>query len=74
MLSSARGCQPEEVGHCMLPYIRDQILELVEEDLLVALLRYTEADPCKAQLDSRNTGLVCLIGSGMNKLHIKSNS
>ena len=29
---------PEEVGHCMLPYIRDQILELVNETLLVAVL------------------------------------
>ena len=29
---------PEEVGHCMLPYIRDQILELVNESLLVAVL------------------------------------
>ena len=28
----------EEVGHCMLPYIRDQILELVNESLLVAVL------------------------------------
>ena len=28
----------EEVGHCMLPYIRDQILELVNETLLVAVL------------------------------------
>ena len=28
---------PEEVGHCMLPYIRDQILELVNESLLVVL-------------------------------------
>ena len=23
----------EEVGHCMLPYIRDQILELVNDSL-----------------------------------------
>ena len=30
--------QPEEVGHCMLPYTRDQILELVNESLLVAVL------------------------------------
>ena len=30
--------KPEEVGHCMLPYIRDQILELVNESLLVAEL------------------------------------
>ena len=30
--------QAEEVGHCMLPYIRDQILELVNESLLVAVL------------------------------------
>ena len=29
---------PEEVGHCMLPYIRDQILEVVNESLLVAVL------------------------------------
>ena len=29
---------PEEVGHCMLPYIKDQILELVNETLLVAVL------------------------------------
>ena len=29
---------PEEVGHYMLPYIRDQILELVNESLLVAVL------------------------------------
>ena len=29
---------PEEVGHCMLPYIRDQILELVNESLLIAVL------------------------------------
>ena len=29
---------PEEVGHCMLPYIRDQILKLVNESLLVAVL------------------------------------
>ena len=28
----------EEVGHFMLPYIRDQILELVKESLLVVLL------------------------------------
>ena len=28
----------EEVGHCMLPYIRDQILELVNKSLLVAVL------------------------------------
>ena len=28
----------EEVGHCMLPCIRDQILELVNESLLVAVL------------------------------------
>ena len=27
----------EVVGHCMLPYIRDQILELVKETLLVVL-------------------------------------
>ena len=25
-------------GHCMLPYIRDQILELAKESLLVVLL------------------------------------
>ena len=36
---------PEEVGHCMLPYIRDQILELVNESLLVAVLQLTEVDP-----------------------------
>ena len=28
----------EEVGHFMLPYIRDQILELVKESLLVVLV------------------------------------
>ena len=28
----------EEIGHCILPYIRDQILELVNESLLVAVL------------------------------------
>ena len=28
----------KEVGHCMLPYIRAQILELVNESLLVAVL------------------------------------
>ena len=27
-----------EVRHCMLPYIRDQLLELVKESLLVSLL------------------------------------
>ena len=33
------GCAgPEEVGHCMLSYIRDQILELVNETLLVPVL------------------------------------
>ena len=32
------GLAPEGVGHCMLPYIRDQILELVNESLLVAVL------------------------------------
>ena len=30
--------KPEEVGHCMLPYIRDQILELGKESLVVVLL------------------------------------
>ena len=30
--------QAEEVGHCMLPYIRDQILVLFNETLLVAVL------------------------------------
>ena len=30
--------ETEEVGHCMLPYTRDQILELVDETLLVAVL------------------------------------
>ena len=30
--------KPEEVGHRMLPYIRDQILELAKESLLVVLL------------------------------------
>ena len=30
--------ESEEVGHCMLPYIRDQILKLVNESLLVAEL------------------------------------
>ena len=29
----------------MLPYIRDQILELVNESLLVAVLQHTEVDP-----------------------------
>ena len=29
--------EPEEVGHCMLPYIGDQILELAKENLLVVL-------------------------------------
>ena len=29
--------EAEEVGHCMLPYIRDQILELAKESLLVVL-------------------------------------
>ena len=29
---------PEEVRHCMLPYIRDQILELAKDRLLVAVL------------------------------------
>ena len=28
----------EEVGHCMLPYIRDQILELAKDSLLVVVL------------------------------------
>ena len=28
----------EDVEHCMLPYIRDQILELVNKSLLVAVL------------------------------------
>ena len=28
----------EEVGYCMLPYVRDQILELVNESLLVTVL------------------------------------
>ena len=27
---------PEEVGHCMLPYIRDRILELAKDRLLVS--------------------------------------
>ena len=36
---------PEEVGHCMLPYKRDQILELVNKSLLVAVLQLTEVDP-----------------------------
>ena len=35
---SLQDFMPEEVGHCMLPYIRDQILELVNESLLVAVL------------------------------------
>ena len=40
-------CWPcaEEVGHCMLPYIRDQILVLVNESLLVVVLQFTEVDP-----------------------------
>ena len=39
MESWVRGYgKPEEVGHCMLPYIRDQILELAKDSLLVAVL------------------------------------
>ena len=34
----AEGLKAEEVGHCMLPYIRDHILELVNKSLLVAVL------------------------------------
>ena len=34
--SETSGAQ-EEVGHCMLPYIRDRILELVNESLLVVV-------------------------------------
>ena len=37
-LNSKCGSGPEEVGHCILPYIRDQILEPVYETLLVAVL------------------------------------
>ena len=35
----------EEVGHCMLPYLRDRTLELAKDSLLVAVLKHTEADP-----------------------------
>ena len=28
----------QEFGHCMVPYIRDLILELVKENLLVIML------------------------------------
>ena len=38
VLEVEHGIKSEEVGHCMLPYIRDQILELVNETLLVAVL------------------------------------
>ena len=38
LMLTLNGSQTEEVGHCMLPYIRDQILELVNESLLVAVL------------------------------------
>jgi len=31
---------PEEVGHCMLQYIRDQILELAKQSLLVVVVIY----------------------------------
>ena len=32
------GRLQRRVGHCMLPYIRDQILELAKDSLLVAVL------------------------------------
>ena len=35
--TSSEHVAAEEVGHCMLPYIRDQILELVNESLLVGV-------------------------------------
>ena len=57
----------------MLPYIRDQILELVNESLLLAVLKHTEADlsliPAlslsKLNRIAENTSFVCLIGSEM---------
>ena len=64
---------PEEVGYCMLPYVRDQILEVVNESLLVAVLKHTEADlsliPAwslsKLNRIAENTSFMGLIGSGM---------
>ena len=56
---------PEEVGH------KNQILELVNENLLVVLLWHTEADlpawsPSETQQDSKKTlVLECLIGLWM---------
>ena len=46
------------------PYIRDQILELVNESLLVAVL---EADPSRAKLNmvAENTSIVCLVFSAI---------
>ena len=35
----------KEVGHCMLQYIKSQILELAKDSLLVFVLEHTEADP-----------------------------
>ena len=37
-LSTNMASEAEKVGQCMLPYIRDQILEIVNETLLVAVL------------------------------------
>ena len=65
----------EEVGHCMLPYIRDQILELVNESLLVVLLQHTEADSSRTRPKlnriAENTSYVCH-GKTTSKLSLSS--